>query len=119
MDANTGDKIPFQGIKSAFVDRDYFAGWGIVEKLGFDRLDIVSKYIIEDKFLYFLTSSDSNLWVVDMEKQIIVGNVQFSGNQLARGNFYDQFAIAAVENNVAIYLADSQQLFVFRFLPDG
>ncbi|KAA3662226.1 MAG: hypothetical protein DWQ04_14055 [Chloroflexi bacterium] len=117
LDANTGEKIPFQGIRSAFAEHDFFAAMEIIEKLGFDRLDITSKYVTDGRFLFFLTSNDSTLWVVDMETPEIVGRVQFDGNQFARGNYYDQYAIAPVDNNVVVYLADSQQLFTLRFLP--
>ncbi len=118
LDANTGEKIPFQNIKSTTTEFDFYAR-ARVKRLGFDRQEISSKYETDGKFLYFLTSNDSSLWVVDMEIPKIVGQIKFSGMPFAGGNYYSQFAIAPASNNVVVYLADSHQLFAFRFLPDS
>lgn len=113
--ADTGEKLVFQDIRPDTSNYSLKINLGL---LGFDEVDIVSNYEIDGGYLFFLTSQDNSLWVVDQNSPKIVGQVKFGGASFNEGNNVNEFAIASDDNIVTVYLGDSQQLLVFRFLPD-
>lgn len=116
LNAATGERISFKDLPSNNASSDFESARLILKELGIDPSDLWGRYALEGKYLYFLTSQDKTLWVVNRETPKIMGKVEFSGEPFAGGNFYNQFAIASVNDYVVVYLGDSQQLFAFRYL---
>lgn len=113
--ANTGEKIPFQDLRIDDESSDLKLNWHIVNQLGIEDGDIRGQFVVEGKFLYFLTSHNKSLWIVNRETLEIAGKVEFDGNALESGNYFNQYKITTENDFVVVYLGDSQQIFVFKW----
>jgi outer membrane protein assembly factor BamB len=81
-----------------------------------DVENVVSSFSVTDRYLFYLTQ-DAQLRVLDKFTGEIIGWVNFSNSLLSLGddiaNYY--FEVAADSDHVALFFADSWQLFVFKF----
>lgn len=79
---------------------------------------IVSNVTVVDEVVYYLTQ-DAQLRVVNMNTGELISTVEFTPSlftlQTDVNNY--RYDIAADNDLVAVYFGDSDQLFVFRFLP--
>ena len=114
LDANTGAKIPYQSLPLTTAISNYETNRLTFEKLGIDELDIRSQYIVESKNLYFLTNHDRALWIIDKDTAEVVGKAEFSGEPFQGDRFSREYMIMTDDEYVTVYLADSQQLFLFK-----
>ena len=116
LDALTGDKIPFQDLYPDATNSDVETPRDItrlVKQMGFDGF--LGDYVKNDSFLFFLTRPDRTLWILDLTTSEIVGKAEFTGEPLAMS----QFEIFVFNEYVVVILGDSQQVFVFRRLPNS
>ena len=81
-----------------------------------DAERVVSNFAVTEKYLFYLTQ-DAQLKVLDKFTGERIGWINFSNSFFLLGddiaNYY--FEVAADTNYVTVFLADSWQLFVFRF----
>ena len=117
LDVDTGSTISFQG-NDMVADAIFHQ---ILEKINFDPYEVVSNYTVAENYIFFLSNEGikQRLWAVNKDTFEIAGQVEFSGSEFdtlvdarLRGFVVDTF-----EDNVVIYLGDSEQLFVFSFIP--
>lgn len=84
--------------------------------LRFDNLKFIKElnsktndFCVDNKFLYFISSVDGNLYVVDLEKNKIIDNV-CSGGNFRNVLIYKDEIFMINENSNSIYILDKKTL---------
>lgn len=116
LNANTGEKIPFQDLFLYVTEEEVRLNRQIIHELGIDESELRGGFVVEGKYLFVLTSNDKTLRIINRETSELVGKAEFGGEPFEGANYFTQFKIVTDNDYVIVYLADSQQIFVFRLL---
>lgn len=110
LDANSGNRaFDCEDSESAFSTENPSFG-SIPEEFEYNPQNIVSNFAQNSDFSFFMTAKDQSLWVINKESFEKVASVKFEGSPIKKGNHYH---IAANEETVVVYMADSHQLIAF------